>query len=348
MLSLLAVSIGCSRREPVLVDREAVRRSVELAIAMVDPVTQKNGSAELDEPLRNAIRESARVDARLEWWPFTERADLEAWSRVAHLAAVRARDVRLRRAALEDGWSVALRRAEEVLEEVESHPIQPPSPKASAAARKAAVELDLARSLFVRDRMPDAIAAAERSVEASERFLAERDRKLARFDDPGNLRMWSAWVSETVRQSAASRSAAIVIDKLDRRLHLYEAGTLRMTFDVELGSGALARKLHQGDRATPEGRYKVREIRGPGSTRYYRALLLDYPNDEDWKRFLVAKERGEISDRARVGGLIEIHGEGGQGGDWTEGCVALSNEQMDRVVRRVRVGTPVTIVGRIP
>jgi hypothetical protein len=348
MLSLMTVAIGCSRREHVMLDREAIRRSVESAAAMIDPVTQKNGSEELDELLRGAIRESARVEARLEWWPFTERTDLVAWSRVAHLASARARDIRMRRSALEHEWSVVSSRAEEVLEEVESHPIQPPSPKASAAARKAAVELDLARSLAGGDRVPDAVAAAIRSIEASERFLAERDRRLARFDDPNNLRTWGSWVSEAVRQSAVTRSAAIVVDKLERRLYLYESGTRRMTFEVELGSGALARKLHQGDRATPEGRYRVREVRGPGETRYHRALLLDYPNDEDWNRFRAAKARGEISSRARIGGLIEIHGEGGQGGDWTEGCVALSNEEMDKLVKRVKVGTPVTIVGRIP
>jgi L,D-peptidoglycan transpeptidase YkuD (ErfK/YbiS/YcfS/YnhG family) len=49
--------------------------------------------------------------------------------------------------------------------------------------------------------------------------------------------------------------------------------------------------------------------------------------------------------RAGVGSLIEIHGDGGQGRDWTDGCVALSNSDMDRVFARARVGTPVTIVG---
>ena len=45
------------------------------------------------------------------------------------------------------------------------------------------------------------------------------------------------------------------------------------------------------------------------------------------------------------GNLIEIHGEGGRAKDWTRGCVAVSNEHMDRLFQRVRVGTPVTIVG---
>jgi hypothetical protein len=48
---------------------------------------------------------------------------------------------------------------------------------------------------------------------------------------------------------------------------------------------------------------------------------------------------------ARIGGLIEIHGEGGRNRDWTSGCVALANGDMDRVFDRAGIGTPVTIVG---
>ena len=46
-----------------------------------------------------------------------------------------------------------------------------------------------------------------------------------------------------------------------------------------------------------------------------------------------------------IGGLIEIHGHGGRGTDWTNGCIALSDAEMDRLFAAVFVGTPVTIVG---
>jgi len=331
-----------------MLDRSAVQRSVEAAAALVDPETQQRGGSELDAALRDAIRESARVEARSRWWPFVERTDLEAWSRAASLAAARSRDVRQRRAQLENEWSVALSRAEEMLDDVMSHPLRPPSPRASAGARKAALELDVARSFAREGRYPDALLAAARSIEASEAVLDERDRRLARFYDPENLRLWREWVQGTVRDSQRTRSTAIVVDKLRRRLYLYESGRVSLTFDVELGSGALARKLHQGDHATPEGRYRVTEVRGPRATAYHRALMIDYPSEEDRRRFSAARAKGEIPARSRIGGLIEIHGQGGQGGDWTEGCVALSNDEMDRLVRRVRIGTPVTIVGRIP
>jgi murein L,D-transpeptidase YafK len=99
--------------------------------------------------------------------------------------------------------------------------------------------------------------------------------------------------------------------------------------------------------ATPEGMYKVtRKLEG-SKTKYYKALLLDYPNEEDKARFREEIENGSLPRNAKIGGLIEIHGDGGKGIDWTEGCVALTNKEMDIVYRLAKVGTPVTIVGSI-
>ena len=94
--------------------------------------------------------------------------------------------------------------------------------------------------------------------------------------------------------------------------------------------------------ASPEGRYRItHELQ---RSRYYKALRLDYPNDEDRSRYREARRRGLV--KASIGGLIEIHGEGGRGEDWTMGCVALANSDMDHLMRQVGVGTPVTIVRR--
>jgi murein L,D-transpeptidase YafK len=112
-----------------------------------------------------------------------------------------------------------------------------------------------------------------------------------------------------------------------------------------MGANSLAQKYREGDMATPEGRYRVRQIKDRGQTRYYRALLLDYPTREDLRRIEAAKKAGAIPAGAHPGGLIEIHGEGGLGEDWTNGCVAVTNAHMDGLFELVRVGTPVTIVG---
>ena len=126
---------------------------------------------------------------------------------------------------------------------------------------------------------------------------------------------------------------------------LLSKGVAVRTYDAEVGSNALGVKERQGDRATPEGRYRVVKKKDRGQSRYYRALLLDYPNEDDRRRFAAAQRRGEIPRGARIGGLIEIHGEGGRGQNWTEGCVALSNRDLDDLYPRVSAGTRVTIVG---
>jgi murein L,D-transpeptidase YafK len=91
--------------------------------------------------------------------------------------------------------------------------------------------------------------------------------------------------------------------------------------------------------------YKITGKFDGGKTKYYKALLLDYPNDEDRQKFRSEIEHGSLPASAKIGGLIEIHGNGGKGIDWTEGCIALTDKEMDLVFRIARVGTPVTIIG---
>jgi murein L,D-transpeptidase YafK len=122
-------------------------------------------------------------------------------------------------------------------------------------------------------------------------------------------------------------------------------GRLAESYTVDLGSNVLDRKVAAGDQATPEGRYRIVRRLDDGESRYYKALLLDYPNEADRQRLEEHRENGEVSASARSGGLIEIHGEGGRGTNWTDGCVALANGDMDEIFRRAKVGTPVTIVG---
>jgi len=79
-------------------------------------------------------------------------------------------------------------------------------------------------------------------------------------------------------------------------------------------------------------------------SKYYKALLLNYPNESDRVRFRQGQRNGTIAGRARIGSLIEIHGEGGRGEDWTEGCVAVTNDQMDKLMKYAVRGMWVTIV----
>src|SRR5262245_16472707 len=157
---------------------------------------------------------------------------------------------------------------------------------------------------------------------------------------------WDRWVSETIALSRRTGDYVILVDKLKHKCLLYQSGRLVRSYAIDLG-GPIGDKLRAGDRATPEGMYRVVQKRSRGQTTYYKALLINYPNDEDRADFALAKRNGWVPRRAAIGGLIEIHGEGGRNEDWTLGCMALANRDMDELFRLVDVGTPVTIVGTI-
>jgi hypothetical protein len=164
-------------------------------------------------------------------------------------------------------------------------------------------------------------------------------------DEAQKINVWRRWVQETLAESRTNGTYAVIVDKSAHKTYLVQAGNLVHTYDCELGYNSVHQKLFAGDGATPEGRYQVTAVKSRGS-KYYKALLLDYPNQLDKKRFGENKSKGIISSRARIGGLIEIHGEGGKNKDWTEGCIALTNGEMDHIMRYVTVDTKVTIVRR--
>ncbi len=157
--------------------------------------------------------------------------------------------------------------------------------------------------------------------------------------------VWKKWVDITLNNSKKSLDYSIIIDKFSRKCFIYLNGTRKYEFEAELGKNWVGDKRVKGDMATPEGMYKITKKFDGGKTKYYKALLLDYPNDEDKAKFRSEIEHGSLPASAKIGGLIEIHGNGGKGIDWTEGCIALTDSEMDVVFKIVRVGTPVTIIG---
>ena len=152
-------------------------------------------------------------------------------------------------------------------------------------------------------------------------------------------------VADAVAWSRRTGKTALVVDKDAHQVVVYRGGRAFRVFDAELGWNNVGDKRAQGDGATPEGHYKITQMKGRGRSRYHKALLLDYPNAEDVRNLDALKASGAVPRGTRPGGLIEIHGDGGRGKDWTDGCVAVTNTQMDELFRLVAVGTPVTIVG---
>jgi hypothetical protein len=162
-------------------------------------------------------------------------------------------------------------------------------------------------------------------------------------DEEQQLALWRRWIEETLSESRRGRKYAVIVDKTAHKLYLANAGKLAHTYDCELGRNPAWQKRYAGDGATPEGKYRVTAVKLHGS-KYYKALLLDYPNRYDRERFTEDKTSQALPPDARLGAFIEIHGEGGQKTDWTDGCVALTNQDMDAILKSVTVGTPVTVV----
>jgi HEPN domain-containing protein len=157
--------------------------------------------------------------------------------------------------------------------------------------------------------------------------------------------LWKKWIDTTISESRQNNDYSIIIDKFSRKCFVYLGGTIKYKFEAELGKNWVGFKRASGDMATPEGMYKITKKIEGNKTKYYKALLLNYPNDEDKKRFKSEIAKGSLPFSSNIGGMIEIHGNGGKGIDWTEGCIALTDKEMDLIYRIAKVGTPVTIVG---
>jgi lipoprotein-anchoring transpeptidase ErfK/SrfK len=166
---------------------------------------------------------------------------------------------------------------------------------------------------------------------------------LNRYMDRNQLAKWRALVQETIAESRRRGIVVFIVSKIDQTLTVYKNGNILKTYDIGLGRNGLKDKLFAGDGGTPEGRYYI--VKKNAGSRYYKALLFDYPNKEDRLRFDQAKKKGQIPRRTGIGSLLEVHG-GGSGG-MTKGCISLENNDMDRLYSLADVGTPLTIVGAI-
>ena len=131
---------------------------------------------------------------------------------------------------------------------------------------------------------------------------------------------------------------SIVIDKSARNMDLYNGDRRLRRFKIGLGFQPRGHKTTQGDGRTPEGTYFI-DRKNPAS-QFYLSLGISYPNSEDRR---LAAERG-----VDPGGDIFIHGQPtnsrqAKTGDWTAGCIAVSNREMSTIYALVEIGTPVHI-----
>lgn len=133
------------------------------------------------------------------------------------------------------------------------------------------------------------------------------------------------------------------VDKSQRRLRVYSDATLVKTYRCVLGSRPEGDKRQQGDRRTPEGIFALRDKYPHAS--WHKFIWIDYPNAESRRRFHERKASGELGTDADIGGEIGIHGvpEGmdfliATGQDWTFGCIALTNADIDEIFPIIAIG----------
>jgi murein L,D-transpeptidase YafK len=134
----------------------------------------------------------------------------------------------------------------------------------------------------------------------------------------------------------------VLVIKKTKVLRLYNGDRLLASYPVVFGPRPTGHKRQEGDGRTPEGTYLL-DFKKPDSA-YHKAIHVSYPNEEDRRR---AKARG-----VAPGGAIMIHGQKNYFGwatvatkrfNWTRGCIALSNKDMDAVWEAVDAGTPIEI-----
>ena len=134
----------------------------------------------------------------------------------------------------------------------------------------------------------------------------------------------------------------VIVYKKERKLVLLSQGKELRSYKVALGGEPVGPKRRQGDHRTPEGSY-VLDARNPNS-HFYKAFHISYPDPKD---IAAAKQLG-----VSPGGDIMLHGLAKEYAwmgkahhlhDWTDGCIAVTNNEMDEIWRLVRVGTPIEI-----
>ena len=135
----------------------------------------------------------------------------------------------------------------------------------------------------------------------------------------------------------------VFVDKSDRILKLMSDGKILRSYRIALGGSPSGHKQQEGDQRTPVGVYTL-DYKNENSIAH-RSIHISYPNDEDKAR---AKSLG-----VSPGGNIMIHGQMNGFGhlgwlnqqrDWTAGCIAVTNDEMDEIMAAVTLGTPIEIV----
>lgn len=153
---------------------------------------------------------------------------------------------------------------------------------------------------------------------------------------------WLCVMSLIVACSSWASVDLVKVDKSKRRMYLIDNQQVIKEFRIALGKQPKGHKRYEGDQRTPEGRYYLDFVLE--DSEFYRSIHISYPNAKD----IAYAQSLNLSP----GGNIKIHGlKNGdkrpakyvQSFDWTDGCIAISNQDMDQLLNLVSAGTPIEI-----
>ncbi len=140
----------------------------------------------------------------------------------------------------------------------------------------------------------------------------------------------------------------IIVDKSDYELKVYDEDGWYATYPIVFGSKDLSDKMKEGDRRTPNGKFKI--ILKKIHPKWGPELLLDYPGPSDVEKFNERKKKGLIPKSAKIGGGIAIHATRPEEEwtvdnfyNWTDGCVSVKYSEMKDLYNYIQTGTEVTI-----
>jgi murein L,D-transpeptidase YafK len=151
-----------------------------------------------------------------------------------------------------------------------------------------------------------------------------------------------------VKRTVQENPYYIVVDKSDYELKVYDEEGWYATYPIVFGSKDLGDKMREGDKKTPNGKFKV--ILKKIHPKWGPELLLDYPTPDQVQLFNQRKQKGVIPKSARIGNGIAIHAT--RPGEewtvdnfynWTDGCVSVKYTEMQDLFSYITVGTVVTI-----
>ncbi|MFK8185304.1 MAG: murein L,D-transpeptidase family protein [Phormidesmis sp.] len=159
----------------------------------------------------------------------------------------------------------------------------------------------------------------------------------------------SQTISELLAENFDKTKVSVLVEKSAYKLTVFYDSKPVKTYPVVLGSAPVGDKFAEGDRKTPEGIYRIRDLYP--HPEWSKFIWLDYPTPQDWREHTQAKLSGEIPLTATIGSEVGIHGVPAGADnlidtrtDWTWGCVSLKNSDVDEIYDVVTQGTVIEIV----